>query len=357
MDTFKAETAIPLQMQIADHLAQRIISGELPDRARLPSTVELAKLYNVTPVTVHKSLQRLVKRRLIERRSREGTFVCSQERTNVIALVFGKSPFSHPGNFYTSLLSLFQREAYARELNFKVYFDFETSGKTRFDLEQDVRSGELKGLIVTNGGPLLAEFLKAYPEILRCNPASFDFKDEARRSVSYLIERGYRHIGVLSMHPEVLENEYFIRCHEAECRGVWEAVGDSGVRVEIRRCDHTEVAGYRKMKEWLRDPLERPRAFFINHDIMVHGTLLAIAEAGLKIPEDVALLVHMNGENEFPSPVPLSKYKVNVKQMVTNCLDSLGEAMEKEKPGVIPLPIVPGEIEPGNSCGENNPQP
>ncbi len=357
MDIFKAETAIPLQMQIADHLAQRIISGELPDRSRLPSTVELAKLYNVTPVTVHKSLQRLVKRRLIERRSREGTFVCSRERTNVIALVFGKSPFSHPGNFYTSLISLFQREAYARELNFKVYFDFETSSKTRFDLEQDIRSGELKGLVVTNRGPLVREFIKAHPDILKCYPAMLDFKDEVKRSVSYLIGRGYRRIGVLSMHPEVLDTEDSRRGHEAECRGIEEAVGDSGVRVEIRRCDHTEVAGYRKMKEWLSDPRTRPQAFFINHDIMVHGALLAIVEAGLKIPEDVALMVHMNGENEFPSPVALTRYKVNVRQMVDNCLDSLGEAMEKEEQGTVPLPVVPGVIEPGNSCGENNPQP
>lgn len=67
MIAFKANTAAPLQEQIADHLAHRIVSGELPDKSRLPSTVELARLYHVTPVTIHKSLQHLVQRQLIER--------------------------------------------------------------------------------------------------------------------------------------------------------------------------------------------------------------------------------------------------------------------------------------------------
>ena len=77
MIAFKANTAAPLQEQIADHLAHRIVSGELPDKSRLPSTVELARLYHVTPVTIHKSLQHLVQRQLIERQPRRGTFVRS----------------------------------------------------------------------------------------------------------------------------------------------------------------------------------------------------------------------------------------------------------------------------------------
>ena len=80
MIAFKANTAAPLQEQIADHLAHRIVSGELPDKSRLPSTVELARLYHVTPVTIHKSLQHLVQRQLIERQPRRGTFVRSRER-------------------------------------------------------------------------------------------------------------------------------------------------------------------------------------------------------------------------------------------------------------------------------------
>ena len=35
MTAFEAVTSRPLQIQIADHLARRIISGELPDGARL----------------------------------------------------------------------------------------------------------------------------------------------------------------------------------------------------------------------------------------------------------------------------------------------------------------------------------
>lgn len=352
MISFKAENAVPLQRQIAEHIAARILSGELPDGARLPSTLELAKSYSVTPVTIHKSLQHLVRRQLIERCSRKGTFVCSRERTNVIALVFGKSPFTHPGNFYTSLITLFQQEACRREVNLKIYFDFEDNPKTRFDLEQDIRSGELKGMVAANRGPLLRKLLDAYPDIPRCYPISIDFREEVRQGVAYLVERGYRNIGVVSMLSENFEADYSRKWFEEECRGAEEAVAGTGARLDIRRCDYTEVAGYRKAKEWLREPAGRPDAIFVNHDIIVHGMMLAIVESGLRIPEDIALLVHMNGGNEFASPVPLTKYEIDTAGMVRNCLDSLYEAMRSGGRGTVSLPVVPGRIVPGLSCGE-----
>lgn len=135
MIAFKANTAAPLQEQIADHLAHRIVSGELPDKSRLPSTVELARLYHVTPVTIHKSLQHLVQRQLIERQPRRGTFVRSRERVNVIALVFGKNPFRDRSHLYSQLLDEFQKQSLERALNLKIYFDFESGSRTMFDLE------------------------------------------------------------------------------------------------------------------------------------------------------------------------------------------------------------------------------
>ncbi len=352
MSAFKATVAAPLQKQIADHLAQRIISGELADRSRLPSTVELARLYNVTPVTIHKSLQHLVKRQLIERRSREGTFVRSRERTNVIGLVFGKSPFSHPSNFYTSLITAFLNEAYMRDLNFKIYFDFETSSKTRFDLEQDVRSGELKGLVISNNGPALRNFIKRYPDMLRCNPMNIDFRNEVKEGLSYLAGHGYKRIGLVSMQPEELADEDSRTRFAAECRGMDEVSAEYKVQIEVRRYEHTEAAGYRKTLEWLGASPQRPEALFINHDMMVHGALLAIVQLGLRIPEDIALLIHMNSGNEFASPVPLSKYEIDIDQLVRNSLDAILKSIANGETGMIQLPVAPGKIIPGKSCGE-----
>lgn len=352
MHAFKADVTVSLQKQIANHLAQRIISGELPDKSRLPSTVDLARFYRVTPVTIHKSLQHLVKRQLIERRSREGTFVRSRERTNVVALVFGKSPFSHPSNFYTSLITLFLNEAHARDLNFKIFFDFENNAKTRFDLEQDVRTGELKGLIISNNGPALSDFISKYSEIPLCRPENIDFMNEVKISLSYLAEHGYRRIGMISMQPEILMDDDARKRFAAECRGVDEVIGETEIEVDIRRFKYSEVASYRNTLEWLRNPAKRPQALFINHDMMVHGALLAIVELGLKIPEDIALLIHMNKGNEFASPVPLSKYEIDINQLVKNSLDSLLKSISKGEKGFIQLPVVPGKIISGKSCGE-----
>ena len=153
MTAFEAVTSRPLQIQIADHLARRIISGELPDGARLPSTLELAEIYHVTPVTIHKSLQHLVQRQLIERMPRRGTFVRSRERVNVIGLAFGKNPFLHQSLLYSQLLDQFQQQTPERDLNLKVYFDFQSGSRALFDLEQDLARGEIKAVIASNRSP------------------------------------------------------------------------------------------------------------------------------------------------------------------------------------------------------------
>ena len=209
MTAFEAVTSRPLQLQIADHLAQRIISGELPDGARLPATLELAKLYHVTPVTIHKSLQHLVQRQLIERVPRRGTFVRSRERVNVIGLAFGKNPFLHQSPLYPQLLDQFQRQTPERDLNLKIYFDFESGNRALFDLEQDLASGEIKAVIACNRSNRLTRFLDEHPEVTWLEPISLDQRGTVKKGVEYLVRQGFRNILVVSMLPQELEYEDF----------------------------------------------------------------------------------------------------------------------------------------------------
>ena len=55
------------------------------------------------------------------------------------------------------------------------------------------------------------------------------------------------------------------------------------------RCGFTEADGYRAMKEWIRNG-DLPSAIFAANDPAAIGAMNAIAEAGLKIPEDIAIV-------------------------------------------------------------------
>ncbi len=352
MHAFKAQLSAPLQQQIADHLAQQIISGELPDKSRLPSTVELAKLYNVTPVTIHKSLQHLVKRQLIERRSRQGTFVRSQERVNVIALVFGENPFSSKNHIYALMIDHFQRQALERDLNLKIYFDFESGGRTMFDLEQDLRSGELKAIIAANRVPSLTEFLESHTETTWILPLSIDLYAAIQMGMDYLLKRGYRDIAVISMLPETLKYDNFVELFHTEEKAMKDAIAGTKAKAEIFRLGQTEVDGYEKGKAWLSGMKKRPDAILVNHDIFCRGLIMALLEMGLKVPRDIALLSHMNSGHEFASPVPLTSLEINLEACVARCLDALTEALKNGVKGQVQLPKIKPVLHPGKSCGE-----
>ncbi len=57
----------------------------------------------------------------------------------------------------------------------------------------------------------------------------------------------------------------------------------------VRECGFTETDGYASMSAWLRDG-SAPAAIFAANDPAAIGAMAAIEEAGLRIPEDVALV-------------------------------------------------------------------
>ena len=78
---------------------------------------------------------------------------------------------------------------------------------------------------------------------------------------------------------------------EAEVRraGYAEALGEAGLHPQVLDGDFTQAAGYRAVMRML-DGGERPDAIFAGNDMMAVGALLALQEAGVACPEDVAVV-------------------------------------------------------------------
>ncbi len=353
MTAFEATRSVPLQQQIADHLARRIVTGELPDKSRLPSTLQLAAFYQVTPVTIHKSLQTLVQRQLIERHPRRGTFVRSKERVNVIALVFGNNPFRSQSPLYSLLLDEFQKQAWEQDFNLKVYLDFDSGSRTLYDLEQDIAGGEVKAVISCNRTEALTAFIAERPGVLSCEPVHIDFQHSIRTGVEYLIGRGYRRITVVSMLPEELRYANFREQFECERRGMLDAIAGSDAKAEIIRWGSRDIDGYEKGKALLAAPRKRPDAILVHHDVLCRGLLIAILEAGLKIPRDIAVVTHHNKGCDFASPIQLTALEVvDPEQIARATLATLAAALQEGKAGHIEIPQSQVRLVPGKSCGE-----
>lgn len=104
----------------------------------------------------------------------------------------------------------------------------------------------------------------------------------ARAAVDHLIGRGHEKIGLLSGEPGP---------GQPRTLGYLRALEESGVSPGeglIQTDDFSQDGGYRAMRRLL-ETSPRPTAVFATNDVMAMGALIAIREAGLRIPGDVAL--------------------------------------------------------------------
>jgi LacI family transcriptional regulator len=106
----------------------------------------------------------------------------------------------------------------------------------------------------------------------------------AREVVNYLIARGHTHIGMIS-------GLIATPPREERVRGYRRALAEHHLPLEetlIRGGDFTEDGGYAAMRELIAlHP--RPTAVFAANDLMAMGALLACREAGIRVPEELAL--------------------------------------------------------------------
>ena len=106
----------------------------------------------------------------------------------------------------------------------------------------------------------------------------------AREIVTYLVERDLLPLAAISGPTESLRRDWRVPAY----RRVMAARGLAHEEIVARGADHTERGGYAAMRRLLaRSP--RPRAVFATNDMMAIGAMVAIREAGLRVPEEIAV--------------------------------------------------------------------
>ena len=105
----------------------------------------------------------------------------------------------------------------------------------------------------------------------------------AREAVTHLLRLGRTRVATITGPQNMIAGADRLAGYLAALRdrGV---VSDPGL---IAEGDFTEAGGYRAMQQFLA---RRPDAVFAASDIMAIGALRALREAGLRVPEDVAVV-------------------------------------------------------------------
>jgi LacI family transcriptional regulator len=103
--------------------------------------------------------------------------------------------------------------------------------------------------------------------------------------VNYLLQRNYDCIGMIAGIADTPPRL-------SRILGYKKALSEYQIPLQdilIRGGDYNEGGGYQGMKELL-NLAPRPRAVFAANDLMAMGALIATGEAGLRVPEDIAIV-------------------------------------------------------------------
>ncbi|MGH8133681.1 MAG: substrate-binding domain-containing protein, partial [Steroidobacteraceae bacterium] len=162
----------------------------------------------------------------------------------------------------------------------------------------------------------------------------------ARAMTRHLIERGYRRIAHICGAEGNFQAEERLSGYRAAMKG-------SGAAVVIEG-DFTEEGGYRAG----RLIAERPEAIFAANDMMAVGCLVALREAGIRVPQDMAL----TGFDDIPlarfvSP-PLTTVRVDIATLGLRAVERFVGLIEAEAPSdARPAERLPVEVVVRGSCG------
>jgi LacI family transcriptional regulator len=147
-----------------------------------------------------------------------------------------------------------------------------------------------------------------------------------RLATEHLIDQGYTRIAHLKGPP--------LSTSAGRARGYLQALKKRGVKALAAyqvMAGHDDVAGYTGMRKLLAlDP--RPDAVFCFNDPVAIGAMRAIAEAGLRIPADIALVGVANMHYSDVLRVPLSTVDQRTADMGGEAAKRLLACMTSKKP-------------------------
>lgn len=141
---------------------------------------------------------------------------------------------------------------------------------------------------------------------------TYSNQDSATALVRLLIARGHQKIAVIAGHPHSYPTM-------KRLNGYQTALQEANLTVPegyIRYGDWEYESGIEQMNELLRLP-ERPTAVFAMNDLMAAGCMHAISDAGLRVPDDIAIAGFDNREiSRYLQPplttVALPTHKIGV---------------------------------------------
>ena len=257
----------------------------------------------------------------------------ASQRTRIIGVIipyFVTKVFADP--YFPSLLQAATQTA--NDLDYSVTLWLASTDNELDILSRVINNDLLAGLIITSAvaGEAFMDVLReghkpfiliGHPGANRHEDSFVDVENEqgAYLAVNHLIEQGRRRIAFIP-------GQKFLPSNQDRENGYFRALNEAGLPINSALIgppgDFTREGGYESMKYLLRQDLD---AVMCASDMMALGALEAVNEAGLCIPDDIALV----GFDNIPEAAKVNPPLTTIYQNI----ELLGEAAAKGIIGLI----------------------
>jgi LacI family transcriptional regulator len=343
-----SEAPVPLYQQVAADIRRQIVAGQMPVGARIPTHRDLAVQYGVSIITINKALSGLVSEGLLYSHVGRGTFVMVRPAsTSGIAapttVGFILRDLSSP--FFSLVAHGAQERADA--LGVGILF---ASSSNRLDREEEqlrrLRTIGIHGLIIVSMSRTyrLSESIQVlhdadFPYVMISYTAGdevpfvgVDLAEAGHLAAQHLLAQGRKRFGYLIDKVGSLNGELRVSKYK-------QTLADAGMTI-----DPEFVFEYPFEGEWndynsgyavgeeIAKLSSRPDAMFAFNDLGALGMLDGLIDAGIRVPDDVAIVGLDDIELAARSRVPLTTLRQPVKEIGARALDFVLARIRGEHP-------------------------
>ena len=364
------QLGVTLAHQVKEQFTWLIVSGMIKPGDRLPSVRHLADYLNINLHTVRNAYALLESNGLVATRQGWGTKALTPDplriaeslnkiRSHTVGMILPS--LSQP--VYHDLLRGIQEIADSNQTMIFVCNTFDQSTLAWRYLNQLLSKG-VDGIIVVSedieqympgesdlslNKSLGIPFVSVDLPRSKGYSVAMDLEAVGYQATKHMIQHGHQRIGLITYGFESVD--YRLEDHGYH-RALKEAgiVNDSGLIAPVQGFNAAE--GKQAADRLLKLP-QPPSAIFAISDSMAVGAMQAIKAAGLRIPEDIALI----GFNDIPIASmldpPLTSFSMPSYSMGTEAMKMLMSLIQGKKPKrrkiILPTPLVTRQ-----SCGCRN---
>lgn len=319
-DRLRRESGVPIYRQLVDAVRELIVTGDLAAGAPIPPQRELAAALGVSEMTVRRALQEIAAEGHIDAQAGRGTSVAARDvasrradRPLSLGIAFADLAEGYP--FLAPMLAGIR--ATPREVAVRL-FDVPRRGDVAgampdlagFDgvLMMSPVNVALLGHCQQRRVPCVLLYSDVADGYSRC--VVVDYGPGIREAVGHLVSRGRRDIALMTAGVERFSTGQTIDAFRS-------ALEVYGLPFEQRRVHHVgyqERDGFEAMARLL-DSRDRPAAVICASDHLARGVLLAAHSAGIRVPDDLAVIGAGRLLDGAGWPVPLTSIDLGLAEV------------------------------------------